>query len=43
MISSDVETDESAELKLGKGDDLIIFNGINLKKDLSVSLGSGRD
>ena len=43
ILSSDAVIDDCAELNLGKGDDLIIFNGMNLKKDLSVSLGSGRD
>ena len=42
-MSSDVVSDDCAELNLGKGDDLIIFNGMSLKKGLSVSLGPGKD
>lgn len=35
--------DDCAELKLGRGDDLLIFHGMDLNEDLSVRLGSGRD
>ena len=42
-FAPDMVINDCAEFKLGKGNDQIIFNGINLKESFSVSLGSGSD